>query len=159
MKIDICFWFSAVDVGPAFGLRHRGLCLAQRLLEGGNGGRKGQQPGCKHEVTQIFLGKLYKNNTSPRSKRMNSIRLNRFNAFLYRVNSPLPNDHKVCRVVHASLLAVLANNRNFEEEEGIHLSMKMKKCWYRSLDGHVKSWRTPFKQVSMIWPSILSGIC
>lgn len=59
---------------------------------------------------------------------MNSIRLNRFNAFLYRVNSPLPNDHKVCRVVHASLLAVLANNRNFEEEEGIHLSMKMKKC-------------------------------
>lgn len=49
---------------------------------------------------------------------MNSIRLSRFNAFLYRVNTPYPADELANQIIHASLLAMLSNDRNFEEEEG-----------------------------------------
>ncbi len=49
---------------------------------------------------------------------MNSIRLSRFNAFLYRVNTPYPADELASQIIHASLLAMLSNARNFEEEEG-----------------------------------------
>ena len=40
---------------------------------------------------------------------MNSIRLSRFNAFLYRVNSSFPTDAQATQVIHASLLAMLGN--------------------------------------------------
>jgi hypothetical protein len=53
---------------------------------------------------------------------MNSIRLSRFNAFLYRVNSPYPNDAQNNRIVHLSLIAALNNPKNFEEEDGKSIS-------------------------------------
>jgi hypothetical protein len=51
-------------------------------------------------------------------KRMNSIRLSRFNAFLYRVNLNYPLTALANSLIHNSLIAVLANDRNFLEEEG-----------------------------------------
>jgi predicted lactoylglutathione lyase len=49
---------------------------------------------------------------------MNSIRLSRFNAFLYRVNNSFPDEELACQVIHASMLAMLSNDRNFVEEDG-----------------------------------------
>ena len=79
---------------------------------------KGQQPRGTFILIQIFLSKVYKNNTAPKPKRMNSIRLSRFNAFLYRMNSPYPTDVLTNNIIQLSLIAMLNNSRNFEEEEG-----------------------------------------
>jgi hypothetical protein len=66
---------------------------------------------------QMFLLKIYKNNVSPKPKRMNSIRLTRFNAFLYRVHSNYPTSNNANTIFNHLLLAVLNNDRNFQEEE------------------------------------------
>lgn len=54
---------------------------------------------------------------SPKPKRMNSIRLTRFNAFLYRVHSNYPISNNANTILNHLLLAVLNNDRNFQEEE------------------------------------------
>jgi hypothetical protein len=66
----------------------------------------------------MFLIKIYKNNLSPKPKRMNSIRLTRFNALLYRLHTNYPVSSNANTIVQHTLLAVLANDRNFQEEEG-----------------------------------------
>lgn len=85
---------------------------------------------------------------------MNSIRINRYNAFLYRVTSALPQEHQVYRVVHASLLAFMVNDRNFEEEEGTFLEMKMKKCSCPLRGGPANYCSKLYKQDFMNWFSI-----
>lgn len=71
-------------------------------------------------IMQMFLLKVYKNNLSPKPKRMNSIRLTRFNAFLYRLHSNYPSSPNANNLLYHALLAVLTNDRNFQEEEGTH---------------------------------------
>lgn len=70
---------------------------------------------------QMFLLKVYKNNLSHKAKRMNSIRLIRFNAFLYRLHSNYPSSSNANTLLHHTLLTVLTNERNFQEEEGTTL--------------------------------------
>jgi hypothetical protein len=62
--------------------------------------------------------KIYKNNLPSKPKRMNSIRLNRFNAFLWKVNSNFFSSANANTIMNQLIIGVLANDRNFLEEEG-----------------------------------------
>ena len=69
--------------------------------------------------SQLFLTKIYKNNVSvDKPKRMNSMRLNRFNAFLYRTTLNYPTDPLANDLLLLALIAALNNHKNFQEEEG-----------------------------------------
>jgi hypothetical protein len=46
---------------------------------------------------------------------MNSIRLNRFNAFLYRINHDFPEDSQTISIVYQCIMAAISNDKNFQE--------------------------------------------
>lgn len=62
--------------------------------------------------------KIYKNNLPSKPKRMNSIRLNRFNAFLCKVNSNFFSSNNANTILNQLIIGVLSNDKNFLEEEG-----------------------------------------
>lgn len=57
--------------------------------------------------------KIYRNNVSSKNKYMNSIRLNRFNAFLYKINNSLPLNQQTNKIILNCILGALSNDRNF----------------------------------------------
>lgn len=63
---------------------------------------------------QIFLTKLYKNNSPAKSKKMKSIRLNRFINLLEHVSGEkFPESKDDVEVLYSSIAAMLNNDKNF----------------------------------------------